>query len=402
MALFGQIFEDGGRGGPGPSLGLGAAGQPERAEQHVAELLGAAGIDRLAGNLLDLQFEPFGVCREFAGQPRQHLAVDGNAAPLHARQHAHHRPLQRLIDGRHPVSGEARLHREPEPERNVGFLCGIFCRPADIDIVESHARFSTSGQRIEIDRRVIEIPGREESDIVIRASGVEHVGLQQGVVERRDADAALREQQPDEFQIVPDLEDAGILQYGLDGLDRLNLANLFGFEAVVEQALAGAAFAVRERDVAGFVRTPPRARSRTTSPASDRCWSFRLRSPARLSRSRAPSRLSAARGRAPLRIWSGRPGCCGLSAPARPQARPASRTRPLPFPQRTGATSRNHRRPLAALPSLRFAPPAVSAACRNSAWSSASTCDASISAISATRRVRVENSIALRNAIRFL
>ena len=125
--------------------------------------------------------------REFAGQPRQHLAVDGNAALLHAREHAHHRPLQRFIDGRHPVRGEARLHREPEPQRNIGFLCGIFRRPSDLDIVESHARFAAAGERIEIDRRVIEIPRREESDIVIRAAGIEHVGLQQCVVERRDA-----------------------------------------------------------------------------------------------------------------------------------------------------------------------------------------------------------------------
>ena len=40
-----------------------------------------------------------GALRELAREPRQHLAVDRDAAPLHARQHRQQRPLQRLVDG---------------------------------------------------------------------------------------------------------------------------------------------------------------------------------------------------------------------------------------------------------------------------------------------------------------
>ena len=51
VALLGQLFELARAGRPLPGLGLGAAGQPHLAEQDVAELLGRAGIERLAGEL---------------------------------------------------------------------------------------------------------------------------------------------------------------------------------------------------------------------------------------------------------------------------------------------------------------------------------------------------------------
>ena len=99
VAFLGQVLEHARAGRPRAGLGLGAAGQPHLAEQDVAELLRAAGIERLAGELPDLRPRaPRGLLREFAGQARQHLPVDRDAAPLHARQHRHQRPLQRLVD----------------------------------------------------------------------------------------------------------------------------------------------------------------------------------------------------------------------------------------------------------------------------------------------------------------
>ena len=70
VALFGQVFERLGAGRPLPGLGLGAARQPHRSEQHVAELLRRAGIERLPGKLLDVRFEPHGFVAELARQFR--------------------------------------------------------------------------------------------------------------------------------------------------------------------------------------------------------------------------------------------------------------------------------------------------------------------------------------------
>ncbi len=107
VALLGQLFEQPRAGRPLPGLGLGAALKAELAEQNVADLLRRADIDRLAGKLVDLGFEAGGFLREFAGQPRQHLAVDRNAAPLHIGEHAQQRPLQRLVDVEHVLGRQA-------------------------------------------------------------------------------------------------------------------------------------------------------------------------------------------------------------------------------------------------------------------------------------------------------
>ena len=88
VALLGEIVEHLRRGRPRAGLGLGAAGQAHLAEEDVADLLGAADIDRLARDLLDFGLDPRGGLREIARQPRQHLAVDRDAAAFHPRQHA--------------------------------------------------------------------------------------------------------------------------------------------------------------------------------------------------------------------------------------------------------------------------------------------------------------------------
>ena len=51
---------------------------------------------------------------------------------------------------------------------------------------------------------------------VAALAGIEHVGDQHGVVEAGDFDAALREHQPVVFQILPDLENALVLEQRLE------------------------------------------------------------------------------------------------------------------------------------------------------------------------------------------
>ena len=83
VALLGKFFQQPRAGRPLAGLGLGAARQAELAEQDVADLLGAADIDRLAGEFVDLRLQAGGLLRKLARQPRQHLPIDRYAAPLH-------------------------------------------------------------------------------------------------------------------------------------------------------------------------------------------------------------------------------------------------------------------------------------------------------------------------------
>src|SRR5262249_61203264 len=73
VALFGQVLERARPGRPLAGPGLGAARQTELAEQDVAELLGAARVERLAGKLLDLGLERARALRELAREAREHL-----------------------------------------------------------------------------------------------------------------------------------------------------------------------------------------------------------------------------------------------------------------------------------------------------------------------------------------
>ena len=109
VALLGELVEHARAGRPCAGLGLGAAGQAHLAEQDVAELLRAAGIERrIARKLAHLGLERGAALREIAREARQHLAVDRDAAPLHARQHRQQRPLQGLVDAGHMLGHHAR------------------------------------------------------------------------------------------------------------------------------------------------------------------------------------------------------------------------------------------------------------------------------------------------------
>ncbi len=69
VALLGQFFEFARAGRPLAGLGFRAARQVHLAEQNVAELLGRAGIERLAGQRLDFFLQRALLLGEFAGQP---------------------------------------------------------------------------------------------------------------------------------------------------------------------------------------------------------------------------------------------------------------------------------------------------------------------------------------------
>jgi len=113
VTLLGQILQGAGPGRPLAGLGLGATGKSKLAEQNIAELFRTARIERLAGQRLDFGLERAGALREFTRQPREHLPIDRDAAPLHAREHRDERPLQRLVVAAHVLAGEARLEQLP-------------------------------------------------------------------------------------------------------------------------------------------------------------------------------------------------------------------------------------------------------------------------------------------------
>src|SRR5262249_3215880 len=113
VALLGQVLQGPGPGRPLAGLGLGTAGKSKLAEQNIAELFRAARIERLAGERPDFALALTRALRDFTRQPREHLPIDRDPAPLHAREHRNDGPLQRLVDAAHALAGDARLEQLP-------------------------------------------------------------------------------------------------------------------------------------------------------------------------------------------------------------------------------------------------------------------------------------------------
>ncbi len=239
MALFGEVVEHGGRCRPGACLGLPAAGQLEFAEQDVAELLRAAEIERLAGERLRLVLKRRRLLGELAGEAREHLAIDRNAAPFHAREHRHERAFERLVDRADALGDEPRLEQPPQAERKVGLLGAIGAGARDFDVLEGNERAALADDVGKRERRMLQMAGRKLGQRMPAEPGIEHIGHELHIVERGKLDVVTLERVQVRFQIVADLEHACALEQRLELRERVADRDLAGHEtAAGEQVVA--------------------------------------------------------------------------------------------------------------------------------------------------------------------
>ena len=255
MALLGEFVEHARAGGPLAGLGLGAAFQLHLAEQDIAELLRASGIElRIARKLAHLVLQRGAALREFARKAREHLPVDRNAAPLHALEHWQQRTFQRFVNGGHVLGDHARAKHLRQAQRDVGILDDIRCGLVVFDVIERDLRLAGADHVVVVDCRVAEVARRECVEAVAEAPGIERVGHQHGVLDPAQRDPAHGEQLHLELQVLPDLEHAPVFQQRLQRGERVGLRDLSLREPAAEQPVAVARLAVRERHVARLVR----------------------------------------------------------------------------------------------------------------------------------------------------
>ena len=201
-------------------------------------------------------FEAGSLLCEFAGEPGEHLPVDGDAAPLHVCEHGEERPLQRLVNGEHALGRKPRLEHLPQPQHDVGLLGGIGRCLVDADGVKADPRLAGLDERVDVGDRVGERAFGERFEAMVLPAGIERVRHQHGVVIGGDLGAAQRQHLPGEFQVVADLEHAPVGKKRPQGVERRAFGNLVGGDVAAEQAGAAAlaAPAMTERHVAGLVR----------------------------------------------------------------------------------------------------------------------------------------------------
>ena len=253
MTFRREVLEDAGGGRPGAGRRFLAARQAHLAEQDIAELLRRAEIERRADELGDLVLEPPHALGKFARKARQHVAVDRDSSPLHARERLDERTFEPFIDACHGLGGETRLQGPPEAQDHVGVLGGVFACSIDRDPREADEVAARARDLAQRERLVAEGPLAERVQTVIVAgeTAVERIGDQQGVVERRKGDPALRKRHRIELDVVTELENSRRLEQRLQQGQRLRFGDLaFDERASAEQVIG--ADAVPDRDIAGL------------------------------------------------------------------------------------------------------------------------------------------------------
>ena len=241
IVAFGrQLLERRGVGAPGPGLSAPPARQTHLVEQDLAELLGRANIEVLSGKLPDLVLEPGDGLGEGQRQARQRRLLDFYAPPLHLGENGRKRPLQRLIDRGDGFGGEAGFQDHPQPQADIGLLAGIFGGARHLDTVERHRVAAGAHDLFLGEAGIREEAAGEFGGQVLGASGVERIGHEAGIVDRRERDAVTGERHHVELGVLHDLQHALVFQDRLEQVQGVAHGNLRDRVAAKIESVAGA------------------------------------------------------------------------------------------------------------------------------------------------------------------
>ena len=189
VALQRQVLQHLDVGGPGAGAGLLGAGQAHLAEQHVADLLGAAEIEGMAGELVGAPLRLHHLDAELVGEGAEPIGVDLDPGALHGGQHLRHGALQRLVDGEQALLLQAGLERVVEPQRHVCVFGGVGGGGLQLHLGEADLLLAGPRHLLERDGDVAEVELGQLVHAVVVHARVQHVGHQHGVLDGRHAHA---------------------------------------------------------------------------------------------------------------------------------------------------------------------------------------------------------------------
>ena len=232
-----------------------AAGNAHLVEQHLAQLLGRADVERVPRERVDFGFQVADARLEVGAQAFQLLGIDSDAGALHVPQHRDQGALQRLVDGDQALGHEPRLQEAVKGVGDVRVLRCIGQRRLDRHPVEGHLGFPGSGHLGELDGLATEMKARELVHAVAVQATLENEGQHLGVVHGRRAHAMAGKHVHVVLDVLAHLEDGRILEHRLEDRERVGERDLpglgvFGRRArKLERALARRPL-VGERDIA--------------------------------------------------------------------------------------------------------------------------------------------------------
>ena len=166
---------------------------------------------------------------------------------LHLCDDRDQRAVNHLVHACRRLARQTRLEAPPQPERHIGILGGIARRGLEIDLGETALRLAGADHILERDTAVRQVRRGEFVHAMAVQARIEIEAHHDRVVERRDVQPTPAQHDHVVFEIVADLQDARILEQGLQLRQRHCAIELH--RNLGEHVRA----AMRERDVAGEV-----------------------------------------------------------------------------------------------------------------------------------------------------
>ena len=153
-----QLFQDIGAGGIGAGLAFLAAFDAHLVKQDLAQLFRAADVEAFTGEGVDLILQRRHLLGKGVGHAAQRVAIHLDAVALHPGQHRRQGPFQRFIDGGDLFAVQLRLERLPQAQGDIGVLGCVRHGIGNRHPVECDRGFACAQERLDRDRRVIEVP----------------------------------------------------------------------------------------------------------------------------------------------------------------------------------------------------------------------------------------------------
>ncbi len=263
--LLGQFGEHCLGGGRLAGRGLAQNRQAELVVEDRAELLGRAEVEFLPCQVVCLALQGDHLLAQFAALDAQQVGVDQRAVALDPRQHRY----QRHLDvGQDPGQGRDRLQLLPQglvqAQGHVGVLRRIGPGLFDGDLVEGQLLGALAGDVLETDGAVAEVLQGQAVHVVASGGGVQHIGLEHGVVgyaPQRDGGAGIGQDIDVVLGMLADLELLRILQQRFQRTQH----------RVTVQLLRNAHVAVGQRHVGGLALLHGEGH-----PTTCACWASML------------------------------------------------------------------------------------------------------------------------------
>ena len=254
-----QVFQYGDIGRILTRFALLAAFKPHLVKKDGTQLRRAGDGEGLACERVDFLFQRSPGLRKFCGQSGKYRFVDLDAGAFHLGQHRNERPINQFINAGHLFRRQPQFEIVPEPQRHFGILGGIFGRLGKRDFRKSDLALARASDRFVADGFVPEIQLGQFIHAMALPPGIEREAHHHGIVKRVNRDAVLAQDRHVIFEVLPDLEDALILQQRLQPRQSSFERNLFGtFGKHIGAAM-------RQGHIAGFSRSDSKAEANQLS-----------------------------------------------------------------------------------------------------------------------------------------